>query len=111
MGTRGGPLRRIPSGASLLVALLVGLPSGPAPVGAEVRISNLSVFLNDYDVTVTIVLFGAVPDSLPESIHTGIAAHVRYYVELWQSTPIAVDRRLPARPVDAHLPHHALTNA
>ena len=55
MGSRGRPLRRILPGATLLAALLLGLPSGPAPVGAEVRISNLSVFLNDYDVTVTII--------------------------------------------------------
>ena len=97
MGTRRRPLGRVLLGASLLAGLLLGLPSGPAPVGAEVRISNLSVFLNDYDVTVTVVLFGAVPDALHESIHTGIAAHVRYYVELWQYTHWGVDRRLQAR--------------
>ena len=109
MGTRGRPLRRILPGASLLVALLLGLPPGPAPVGAEVRISNLAVFLNDYDVTVTIVLFGAVPDSLHESIHTGIAAHVRYYVELWQYTRMGVDRRLQARMVERQLTYNVLT--
>ena len=90
-------------------ATWMGLPSGPAPVGAEVRISNLSVFLNDYDVTVTIVLFGAVPDSLHESIHTGIAAHVRYYVELWQYTRMGVDRRLQARMVERQLTYNVLT--
>src|SRR5260370_27268421 len=109
MGPRGRPRRRSLPGASLLVAVLLGLPSGPAPVGAEVRISNLAVFLNDYDVTVTIVLFGAVPDSLHESIHTGIAAHVRYYVELWQYTRMGVDRRLQARMVERQLTYNVLT--
>jgi hypothetical protein len=101
--------RRILVGLGLFVALLLGLPSGPAPVGADVRISNLSVFLNDYDVTVTVVLFGALPASLHESIHTGIAAHVRFYVELWQYTRLGVDRRLQARTVERQLTYNVLT--
>ena len=80
-----------------------------SPTWAELRISNLSVFLNDYDITVTIVLFGAVPDSLHESIHTGIAANVRYYVELWQYTRMGVDRRLQARMVERQLTYNVLT--
>jgi hypothetical protein len=95
-------------GASLLAALLLGFSTGPAPVGAEVRISNLSVFLNDFDVTVTVVLFGAIPASLHESIHTGIATHVRYYVELWQHTRLGVDRRLQARMVERQLSYNVL---
>lgn len=96
-------------GASLLAALLLGFPTGPATVGAEVRVSNLSVFLNDFDVTVTVVLFGAIPASLHESIHTGIATHVRYYVELWQHTRLGVDRRLQARMVERQLSYNVLT--
>lgn len=96
-------------GASLLAALLLGFPGGPAPVRADVRISNLSVFLNDFDVTVTVVLFGAIPASLHESIHTGIATHVRYYVELWQHTRLGVDRRLQARMVERQLSYNVLT--
>jgi len=100
---------RIALGASLLAALLLGFPTGPVPVGADVRISNLSVFLNDFDVTVTVVLFGAIPASLHESIHTGIATHVRYYVELWQHTRLGVDRRLQARMVERQLSYNVLT--
>lgn len=96
-------------GASLLAALLLGPPAGPTPAAADVRISNLSVFLNDYDVTVTVVLFGAVPDQLFESIHTGIAEHVRFYVELWQYTRLGVDRRLQARTVERQLTYNVLT--
>jgi hypothetical protein len=109
MGTRRRPLGRVVLGVSLLAMLLLGPPSGPAPVDADVRISNLSVFLNDYDVTVSVVLFGAVPDSLHESIHTGIAANVRYYVELWQYSRMGVDRRLQARMVERQLTYNVLT--
>ena len=106
---RRRPLRSIASGTWLLGALLLGLAIRPAPAAADVRISNLSVFLNDYDVTVLVVLFDAIPDSLHESIHTGIAAHVRYYVELWQYTRMGVDRRLQARMVERQLTYNVLT--
>jgi hypothetical protein len=56
-----------------------------------------------------VVLFGAVPDALHESIHTGIAAHVRYYVELWQHAPLGIDRRLQARIVERQLTYNVLT--
>jgi Domain of unknown function (DUF4390) len=98
-------IRRVTLAASLLAAVLLGAPDAEA----EVRISNLAVFLNDYDVTVTVVLFGAVPSALHESIHTGIAAHVRYYVELWQHTRMGVDRRLQARMVERQLTYNVLT--
>lgn len=98
-------IRRVTLAASLLAAALLG----PARAEADVRISNLAVFLNDYDVTVTVVLFGAVPSALHESIHTGIAAHVRYYVELWQHTRMGVDRRLQARMVERQLTYNVLT--
>jgi len=98
-------IRNVALAAGLLAAVLLGAPAAEA----EVRISNLAVFLNDYDVTVTVVLFGAVPSALHESIHTGIAAHVRYYVELWQHTRMGVDRRLQARMVERQLTYNVLT--
>ena len=102
---RRGSIRKVALAAGLLTAALWGAPDA----GAEVRISNLAVFLNDYDVTVTVVLFGAVPSALHESLHTGIAAHVRYYVELWQHTRMGVDRRLQARMVERQLTYNVLT--
>ena len=101
---RRRPLRSLALAAGLLAGLLLASASE-----AQVRISNLAVFLNDHDVTVTVVLFGAVPDALLESIHTGIAAHVRYYVELWQHTPLGIDRRLQARTVERQLTYNVLT--
>jgi hypothetical protein len=109
MMTRRGALGSILLGLSQLAVLLLGALAHPPAVAADVRISNLSVFLNDYDVTVTVVLFGAVPDQLYESIHTGIAEHVRFYVELWQYTPLGVDRRLQARMVERQLTYNVLT--
>ena len=113
MGSRGRPLGKVVLGASLLAALLLAVEAGPRSAGAEVRISNLSVFLNDYDVTPEWVLHhllqDAVPDALHESIHTGIPAHVRYYVELWQYTKMGVDRRLQARTVERQLTYNVLT--
>jgi hypothetical protein len=106
MGTcRRRSIRTFALAVGLLAAALVGTPTAEA----EVRISNLAVFLNDYDVTVTVVLFGAVPSALHESLHTGIAAHVRYYVELWQHTRMGVDRRLQARMVERQLTYNVLT--
>jgi hypothetical protein len=109
MPMSGGPLLRGALGAGLAAVLLLGYPAGIERAGAEVRISNLSVFLNDFDVTVSVVLFGAIPDSLYEAINTGIAAHVRYYVELWQFTRMGVDRRLQARMVERQLTYNVLT--
>ena len=91
--------------ALAMVSLVIPL----AQADTELRISNLSVFLNDYDVTVSVVLFDAVPDALHESIHTGIPAHVRYYVELWQYAKMGVDRRLQARTVERQLTYNVLT--
>jgi hypothetical protein len=106
MGTcRRRSTRTFALAASLFAVVLVGTPDAEA----DVRISNLAVFLNDYDVTVTVVLFGAVPSALHESLHTGIAAHVRYYVELWQHTRMGVDRRLQARMVERQLTYNVLT--
>lgn len=106
MGTcRRRSTRTFALAASLLAVVLVGAPDAEA----DVRISNLAVFLNDYDVTVTVVLFDAVPSALHESLHTGIAAHVRYYVELWQHTRMGVDRRLQARMVERQLTYNVLT--
>ncbi len=102
-------LGKVVVGASLLAALVLAAEAGFRSARAEVRISNLSVFLNDYDVTVSVVLYDAVPDALHESIHTGIPAHVRYYVELWQYTRMGVDRRLQARTIERQLTYNVLT--
>lgn len=81
----------------------------PGAAAAEIRISNLSVFLNDLDVTVQVVLLGAVPPSLHESLHSGVATHVRFNVELWQYSRFWVERRIQTRAVERQLTYNVLT--
>jgi hypothetical protein len=80
-----------------------------SPTWAELRISNLSVFLNDFDVTVHVVLLGALPEPRRESLHSGIATHVRLHVELWQQNRFLADRRIQARTVERQLTYNVLT--
>jgi len=82
---------------------------GTDPARAELRISNLSVFFNDYDVTVHVVLFGVVPQGLYESLQTGIATHVRLEVELWQYNRMRPDRRITARTVERQITYNVMT--
>ncbi len=99
-------------GVSLRTALLgavVFCVLAAAPARAELRIGNLSVFLNDFDVTVHVVLFGAIPESLHESLQTGIPAHVRLRVELWQYNRFVPDRRTQSRNVDRQLSYNVMT--
>lgn len=95
--------------AAVLGAVLCCLLAAPAPARAEVRISNLSVFLNDFDVTVHVVLLGAIPPSLYESLQTGIPTHVRLQVELWQYNRFLPDRRLQSRTVERQITYNLLT--
>jgi hypothetical protein len=74
---RASCLRRSLFAAALALAIA-------APARAELRISDLAVFLNDHEVVVHVVLFAAVPDAFQEGIQSGIPAHVRFTVELWQ---------------------------
>jgi hypothetical protein len=85
------------------------LLAAPAPARAELRISNLVVFFNDFDITVHVVLLGALPQSLYESLQTGIATHVRLQVELWQYTRVLPDRRLTARTIERQITYNVLT--
>jgi len=54
--------RRVATLAALLVVGTLALPSLPAQ--AELRVSELDVFLNDHEVTVHAVLLGAIPPTV-----------------------------------------------
>jgi len=95
--------------APLLAAAALLALAAPDPARAELRISNLAVFLNDFDVTVQVVLLGAIPASLYESLQTGIATHVRFQVELWHYTRFLPDRRLTSRTIERHVTYSVLT--
>jgi Domain of unknown function (DUF4390) len=102
---------RHPAALLVVLAVLVAISAlgGAVPARAELRINTLSVFLNDYDVTIHVVLFGAVPDSLYEGIHSGIPAHVRLRVELWQYNRFLPDLRTQSRTVERQITYNPLT--
>jgi hypothetical protein len=81
----------------------------PVPAQAELRISNFSVFLNDFDVTVQVVLLGAIPVTLYESLQTGVTTHVRLEVELWQYNRFLPDRRLTSRTIERQITYNVMT--
>ena len=76
---------RTGAGPLLVVVAVVGLAAlavAADPAAADLKIATVSVFLNDNDVTVHVVLFDALPSSLQESLLTGIPVHIRLSVEL-----------------------------
>jgi len=89
------------------ITLLMVSLHGQAAGADELRISNLSIFLNDYDVTVQGVLLGAVPSSLSESLHSGVPVHVRFVVELWQQR--FRDKLLQTRTIERQLTYNPAT--
>ena len=94
---------------TLLAMAALCLLGTASPTWAELRISNLSVFLNDFDVTVNVVLLGALSETMRESLHSGIATHVRLHVELWQQNRVFADRRIQARTIERQLTYNVLT--
>jgi hypothetical protein len=80
-----------------------------APARAELRISDLDVFLNDHEVTVHVVLLGALPGGLHEGIQSGIPAHVRLDIELWQYQRWLPDRLLVTKTVERTLAYNVVT--
>jgi hypothetical protein len=92
---------------SLLGAMLWIAVASPAQ--AELRLSDLAVFLNDHEVTVHVVALGAVPPGFLESIQSGIPAHVRFTIELWQLNRGWRDRLLTSRLVERNLTYHVVT--
>jgi uncharacterized protein DUF4390 len=92
---------------SLLGAVLWIAVAVPAP--AELRLSDLAVYLNDHEVTIHVVALGAVPPGFFESIQSGIPAHVRFTIELWQYNRGWRDRLLTTRVVERNLTYNVVT--
>lgn len=92
--------------ALALTALMVAVA---APAGAELRISDLEVFLNDHELTVNVAVLGAIGPASQEGIQSGIPTHLRYTVELWQHTPYWRDSRLLTRVVERQLAYNVVT--
>lgn len=90
-------------------ALTVLVLAAATPAGADLRINDLDVFLNDHELTVNVSLLGAVPDTFQEGLHSGIPSHIRYTVELWQYNRYWRDVRLLARVVERQLTYNVVT--
>jgi hypothetical protein len=89
----------------ITAAALAAVP----PASADLRISDLEVFLNDHELTVNVALLGAIPPAFHEGIQSGIPAHVRYTVELWQYQRYWRDNLLLSRVVERQLGYNVVT--
>jgi hypothetical protein len=97
-----------PGLAGAALVLLIGLTVPASVVGADLKIGNVAVFLNDNDVTVHVVLLGALPPSLQESLHSGIPVHVRLSVELRQQGTFR-DGLVQQRTIERQVSYNVLT--
>jgi hypothetical protein len=100
-------MRGVRSPLWLLAAALGLAVAAPAP--AELRLSDLAVYLNDHEVTVHVVAVGALPPTFHEPIQSGIPAHVRFTAELWQYQAGWRDRLLSTRVVERLLAYNVVT--
>lgn len=94
--------------ARSLVALTLVLAVA-APAHAELRVNDLEVYLNDHEITVHVVLLGTIPPSFQEGLESGIPAHVRLTLELWQYRRLWLDRLLTTKLVERHLAYNVVT--
>ena len=92
--------------AAALAALIMVIAT---PAGADLRISDLDVFLNDHELTVNVAVLGAIGPAFHEGIQSGIPSHVRYTVELWQYNRYWRDSRLLTRVVERQLAYNVVT--
>jgi Domain of unknown function (DUF4390) len=97
---------RVSLWAVTLAALILTVA---APAGADLRISDLDVFLNDHELTVNVAVLGAIGPAFQEGIQSGIPTHVRYTIELWQYNPYWRDSRLLTRVVERQLVYNVVT--
>jgi hypothetical protein len=93
---------------SAVLALLV-LAGAAASARGDIRIGDLDIFLNDHEVTVHVVALGAIPTTFQEGLQSGIPAHVRYTVELWQYNRLWRDSLLLTKVLERQLTYNVVT--
>lgn len=91
------------------MALALLLLAGAAPARADMRISDLDVYLNDHEVTVRVVLLDALPPTFQEGVQSGIPAHVRYTIELWQYSRLWRDNLVRSVTIERQLVYNVVT--
>ena len=89
---------------SVALLLLLGRPAA-----AELRINDLDVYLNDHEVTVQVVALGALGPALQEGLGSGLPAHVRFTVELWQYNRLWRDRLLLTHVLERLVTYNVVT--
>lgn len=94
--------------ATLVVAGILALLSS-LPAQAELRVSDLDVYLNDHEVTVHAVLLGVIPAEYLESIHSGVPAHLRVVIRLFRYNRFLRDRRVDRAILERTLTYNVVT--
>lgn len=97
---------RWPGFAAALALLLM---TGAAPAGADLRISDLDIYLNDHEVTVRVVLLDAIPPGFHEGLQSGIPTHVRFTIELWQYNRLWRDQLVRSVLIERQLAYNTVT--
>lgn len=92
-----------------LFLAVIAVVAAPLPAPGELRISDLDVFLNDHEVTVHVVALGTLPAALHEGLQSGVVAHVRFTVELWQYIRFWRDRLVSSKVVERTLEYNVVT--
>jgi hypothetical protein len=101
----GGMSARSLRAAALAALILLGA----APATADLRISDLDVYLNDHALTINVAVLGAIGPAFQEGVQSGIPTHLRYTVELWQYNPYWRDTRLLTKTVERQLVYNPVT--
>jgi Domain of unknown function (DUF4390) len=92
--------------AAVLATLVVAVA---APAGADLRITDLDIFLNDHELTVNVAVLGALAPGFQEGLQSGIPAHLRYTVELWQYNRFWRDSLLLSKVVERALAYNVVS--
>jgi hypothetical protein len=95
--------------APVAAVLALWLLAETAPAGADLRVNDLDIYLNDHDVTVHVVLLGTIPPGFHEGLQSGIPAHVRYTVELWQYNRTWRDALVKSVTIERQLAYNVVT--
>jgi hypothetical protein len=90
-------------------ALALWLLAETTPARAELRVSELDIYLNDHEVTVHVVLLGTIPPGFHEGLQSGIPAHVRCTIELWQYNRLWRDALIRSVTLERQLAYNVVT--
>src|SRR5688572_8657276 len=89
--------------------LALWLLAEATPARADLRVNDLDIYLNDHDVTIHVVLLGTIPPGFQEGLQSGIPAHVRYTVELWQYNRLWRDALIKSVTIERPLAYNVVT--